>query len=143
MKSVMSGGGHPHRLGLSESFLLFDNHRVFLEPGRMAEQVGTLARQGALLEQRIAVETSSLEEALDFAERGVRLFQLEKFRPGPLAEAVRRLKALYPDIRLLATGGIRLENAAEYASTGVDGLITTAPYYYARPVDIGVRMERL
>jgi CMP-N-acetylneuraminic acid synthetase len=56
---------------------------------------------------------------------------------------VKTMKKRYPDIRLLATGGIRLENVEAYAKTGVDGLITTAPYYYAAPADIGVKIEKI
>jgi len=141
MKAVISGGGYPHRLGLSETFLLFDNHRTFLEQNELLKRIEEL-KNGALLEKTIAVETDSLEDARCFAMRGVRLFQLEKFRPDALREAVRILKKEYPDIRLLATGGIRLENVADYASTGVDGIITTAPYYYAEPTDIRVSISR-
>ena len=142
MKSVMSGGGHPHRLGLSETFLLFDNHREFLEEDELLSRIETL-QKGAMLEKLMAVETDSLEDAIKFAERGIRLFQLEKFPPDTLAETVKTLKKRYPDIRLLATGGIRLENVEAYAKTGVDGLITTAPYYYAPPADIGVKIEKI
>ncbi len=141
MKAVTSGGGHPHRLGLSETFLLFDNHRIFLDPEKLLQKISSLPKE-ALLEKTLAVETDSLDETLLFAEYGVRLFQLEKFSPLDLRNSVKLLKRRYPDIRLLATGGIRLENVAEYAATGVDGLITTAPYYFAGPADIGVKMER-
>ena len=142
MKAVVSGGGHPHRLGLSETFLLFSNHRAFLDAGELLQKIAELP-ETALLEKTLAVETDSLDDARLFAEEGVRLFQLEKFSPEDLGKAVDTLKNRYPDIRLLATGGIRLENVADYAATGVDGLITTAPYYFADPTDIGAKMERI
>jgi molybdenum transport protein len=142
MKAVVSGGGHPHRLGLSETFLLFSNHRAFLDAGELLQKIAELP-ETALLEKTLAVETDSLDDALLFAEEGVRLFQLEKFSPDDLGKAVDTLKSGYPDIRLLATGGIRLENVADYAATGVDGLITTAPYYFAATTDIGAKMERI
>jgi len=142
IKSVISGSGHPHRLGLSESFLLFKNHRNFLDQESLDQRLQAL-QKGAMAEKLIAVETDSLEETLHFAELGVRLFQLEKFPIPELEKAVVTLKQRYPDIRLLATGGIRLENAKAYALTGVDGLITTAPYYYAKPADIGVVIEKI
>ncbi|BDY12370.1 ModD protein [Hydrogenimonas cancrithermarum] len=142
MKSVLNGGGHPHRLGLSETFLLFRNHRAFLEDDKLLDRIEAL-QKAAMLEKTMAVETDALDDAIQFAERGIRLFQLEKFPPALLAETVKTLKKRYPDIRLLATGGIRLENVEAYAKTGVDGLITTAPYYYAAPADIGVRIEKI
>lgn len=36
-------------------------------------------------------------------------------------------------------GGINEANIVEYATTGVDGLVLTAPYY-AKPADIRVEM---
>ena len=38
-------------------------------------------------------------------------------------------------------GGITLENVEEYASTGVDLIVTPAPYR-TRPIDVSTRMER-
>ena len=142
MKAVVSGGGYPHRLGLSETFLLFQNHRKFLGEKKLFDTIDSI-QKAALLEKTVAVETDSLDDALLFAKRGVRLFQLEKFSLDALFEAVKTLKSRYSDIRLLATGGIHLENIEKYAETAIDGIITTAPYYYAKPMDIGVQMERI
>ena len=47
-----------------------------------------------------------------------------------------------PRLTIIAAGGIDETNAAAYAATGVDGLATTAPFN-AKPIDVGVRMERL
>ena len=139
IKSIISGGAHPHRLGLSETFLIFQNHRSLLDLKKLLEKIKEL-QKGLMVEKQIAVEVDSLEDALIFAKAGIRLFQLEKFSVDELSKAVAILKERYPDIRLFATGGIKLENAKEYAATGIDGLITTAPYYYAKPVDIKVRI---
>jgi molybdenum transport protein len=141
MKAVISGKGHPHRLGLSETFLLFKNHQSFLEKDILLEKMEIL-KEKALLEKSIAVESDSEEEIRLFAEKGIRLFQLEKFPPKTLEKTVQSLKREYPDIRLLATGGIRLENIKAYCRTGIDGIVTTSPYYYSRPADIGVKIYK-
>ena len=141
LKSVMSGGAHPHRLGLSETFLIFQNHRNLLKEKVLLKKIREL-QKSSMAEKQIAVEVDSFEDALTFAKVGVRLFQLEKFPVEILSKVVTILKESYPDIRLFATGGIKLENAKEYAKTGVDGLITTAPYYYANPADIKVSIEK-
>jgi len=141
LKSVMSGGAHPHRLGLSETFLIFQNHRNLLKEKVLLKKIREL-QKSSMAEKQIAVEVDSFEDALTFAKVGVRLFQLEKFPVETLSKVVTILKESYPDIRLFATGGIKLENAKEYAKTGVDGLITTAPYYYANPADIKVSIEK-
>jgi len=141
LKSVMSGGAHPHRLGLSETFLIFQNHRNLLKEKVLLKKIREL-QKSSMAEKQIAVEVDSFEDALTFAKVGVHLFQLEKFPVETLSKVVTILKESYPDIRLFATGGIKLENAKEYAKTGVDGLITTAPYYYANPADIKVSIEK-
>lgn len=41
---------------------------------------------------------------------------------------------------IIAAGGINLSNVEEYAATGISVLVTSAPYY-AKPVDIQVRIE--
>ncbi|AMP20459.1 hypothetical protein AZF37_04090 [endosymbiont 'TC1' of Trimyema compressum] len=38
LKGVLSGGVYPHRLGLSETILVFDHHRIFLE-GSLEEKL--------------------------------------------------------------------------------------------------------
>ena len=59
-----------------------------------------------------------------------------------MSELVRELRAIDPRLTIIAAGGINDMNAASYAATGVDGLATTAPFN-AKPIDVGVRMERL
>jgi len=140
LKSVMSGGAYPHRLGLSETFLIFQNHRNLIEEKMLLKKISQL-QKSSMAEKQIAVEVDSLEDALTFAKAGVRLLQLEKFPVETLSKVVYILKENYSDIRLFATGGIRLENAKEYAATGVDGVVTTAPYYYANPADIKVSIN--
>ncbi|WOE70226.1 ModD protein [Hydrogenimonas thermophila] len=142
LKSVMSGGAHPHRLGLSETFLIFKNHRNLLDEKVLLKRIREL-QKSSMAEKQIAVEVDSFEDALTFAKIGVCLFQLEKFPVKTLLKVVSILKENYPDIRLFATGGIKLENVKEYATAGVDGVITTAPFYYANPADIKVNIETI
>jgi molybdenum transport protein len=43
---------------------------------------------------------------------------------------------------IAAAGGINAQNAGEYAKAGADTLVTSAPFY-AKPVDIQVRINPL
>lgn len=137
VKSVLAGGGSIHRLGCSESFLLFDNHKNLLDKKELMQKIKTADKH--LIEKRLLVEADSMEEALEFAKVGVRLFQLEKMPSRKLKNVVSELKSLYKDMHIMATGGVNLQNVEEYAATGVDGIVTTAPYF-SKPANIKVEI---
>lgn len=138
IKATMAGGAWPHRLGLSETLLVFPQHRALL-PGDGWEAVGMALRQhtGGLAEKKVVIEASTLEEALLAAEAGADVIQFDKVTPASLHEWCPALRERHPGLKLLAAGGIRKENAADYAGSGVDGLVTSS-LYYGPPADIGV-----
>lgn len=141
IKAVESGGGVAHRLGLSESLLVFEYHRVFFptdEALRNALQRMKIANP----EKKLIMEAETLEDALTFASMGADILQLEKMALTKLSDAVREIRFVYPHITLIATGGISAKNIAQYASTGVDMIVTSSPYS-AQPADIKVRIEPL
>lgn len=141
IKAVESGGGVAHRLGLSESILIFDYHRVFF-PAEEAFSEALSKTKKANPEKKIVIEAGDIAEALKFARLGADILQLEKFPFSKLADAVKILRTDYPHITLIATGGISTKNIAEYASTDVDMIVTSSPYS-AQPADIKVRIEPL
>lgn len=53
---------------------------------------------------------------------------------------VKGLHAIDLHVALVAAGGIRPDNAAAYAATGVDGLVTTS-CFAVKPIDMSVKME--
>ena len=59
-----------------------------------------------------------------------------------MGSLVRELRSIDPRLTVIAAGGINPANVAAYAATGVDGLVTTAPFT-AKPVDMSVRMRAL
>lgn len=139
IKAVESGGGVAHRLGLSESILVFDYHRIFFPNDEMFAKALNKAKK-ANPEKKIIIEAGDIAEALKFASQGADILQLEKLPLTKLADAVRILRADYPNITLIATGGISTKNIAEYAASGVDMIVTSSPYN-AQPADIKVRIE--
>lgn len=141
IKAVESGGGVAHRLGLSESILIFEYHRVFFPAlEALAEAFNQLKKSNP--EKKVVVEVETLEEALQFADMGADILQIEKMPLSQLADAVQTLRPTYPHLKLIATGGINVKNIAEYAATGVDMIVTSSPYS-AQPADIKVRIEPL
>ena len=141
IKAVESGGGVAHRLGLSESILVFEYHRVFFPHDEAFAEALNRAKKSNP-EKKIVMEAEDIAQALKFALLGADILQLEKFSLSKLSDAVRILRTDYPHITLIATGGISAKNIAEYAATGVDMIVTSSPYN-AQPADIKVRIEPL
>lgn len=133
---IMAGGAMPHRLGLSETILIFKQHRAFFKDdaalGAKIAEIKHLA-----CEKRIVIEADNLEEALRFVAMGAEIIQFDKVSVADLKVAVPALKAQFPSIRILAAGGINPGNIAEFVTTGVNGIVTTAPYY-AKALDVKV-----
>jgi molybdenum transport protein len=138
IKSILAGGAMPHRLGLSETILIFAEHRVFFG-GRTAAAMIAQARRGAP-EKKIVVEVSAIDEAVTWAEAGADVLQTEKLSVDDVSALANRLAALATRPLLAAAGGINARNAAAYAAAGADILVTSAPYS-APPLDVAVRIE--
>lgn len=136
--AVRAGGAWPHRLGLSETILVFDHHIAFL--GGFDAFVGRLPEiKRRCVEKKLFVEAGE-EQARILARAGVDGIQFDKVPVERLASLVEELRAIDPHLTLIAAGGINPGNAAAYAATGVDGLATTAPFS-AKPLDMSVRMR--
>ena len=136
LKAALAGGAAAHRLGLSDSILVFDQHRIF------TDNFPTLLKKMAARfpEKKIAVEAGSVEEALAFAEAGADIVQCERFSYSDLTVLAAKLRAEKPGVRILAAGGINAENSREYAATGVDALVTSW-VYFGKPEDIKMKFS--
>lgn len=136
--AVRAGGAWPHRLGLSETVLVFDHHIAFLGGfDAFVERLPEVKRR--CVEKKLFVEAGE-EQARILARVGVDGIQFDKVPVERLASLVEELRAIDPHLTLIAAGGINPGNAAAYAATGVDGLATTAPFS-AKPLDMSVRMR--
>jgi len=129
-----------HRLGLSETLLLFAEHRAFIAE---EELLPTLLRlKGANPEKKLVAEVASLAEALRLAAYGVDVLQLEKFSPDEVGQCRDALAAAGWSPLLAAAGGVTAANAVAYVAAGADLLVTSAPYF-ARPADVKVLLVPL
>lgn len=136
--AVKAGGAVMHRLGLSETVLVFPEHRVFLAGSSLADIAGQLRR--AAPEKRLVIEVNDVEQGTAAAMAGFDVIQAEKFAPDAIATLVAQVEALGSGgVRpiIAAAGGVNAQNAAAYASAGADVLVTSAPYL-ARPRDVQV-----
>ncbi|MDO5531527.1 ModD protein [Sutterella sp.] len=138
LAGLLAGGGIVHRLGLSDSILVFDQHRVFASDFDAAFRALRLRSP----ERKIAVEAGDPAEAMHFLELGADIVQCERFAPEVFEAFAREARAAAPGAVLTVAGGVNAENAAAYARAGADILITSWPYW-ARPADVKMAFESL
>lgn len=140
VRAVRAGGAAMHRLGLSETILVFPEHRAFLGD----EPLETTAERlrAAAPEKKLVIEVKSVADALAAAEARFDVIQLEKLSPAEVSQVVETLHYSSGRPRIAAGGGINAANAADYANAGAEILVTSAPYL-APPRDVAVAISRL
>ncbi|QID19498.1 ModD protein [Nitrogeniibacter mangrovi] len=138
VKAVLAGGAGAHRLSLSETLLVFEEHRRLVDAAP-ADCVARLRRRWP--ERPVVVEVADHAEALRWIAAGADVIQLEKWSVAAVAGLRAALREHPHPPRLAAAGGIHAGNAADYARAGADLLVTSAPYF-APPRDVAVSITR-
>lgn len=129
--AVRCGGGVNHRMTLGDAALIKDNHVA--AAGSVA--AAYLAVRGIAPDVVVEVECDSLEQVAEAVGAGADLILLDNFG----LDDMRRAVELFGDQVLLeASGGLRLEQAADVAATGVDYLAVGALTHSAPALDIGL-----
>lgn len=140
IKAVVAGGGFPHRLGLSETILIFKQHLNFL--GGTDELIKILESvKSKVCEKKIIAEVENIDEAIKLCKSGIDGLQFDKIPSDNLKSYVDILRNINPSVVILAAGGINESNIEEYAKTGVNAVITTS-VYYAKAIDIGCNIAK-
>lgn len=141
LKAALSGGALPHRLGLSETVLVFDEHiRFMADFDTFLSQVSILkARLG---EKMVVAEAHTHDTALKLAQAGVDMVQLDKLDIEETRRVTAAIKTACPQVKVAIAGGIHLDNAAAYAATGVDMLVTSS-LYFGKPADIKADIQKV
>ena len=139
LNAIMDGGAYPHRVTTTETILVFDNY-INLYGGwdKFFRDFEKLKHRA--VEKKWVVECESVDKAEKLIEIGVDMIQLDKVD----IEATKKIveMAHKKNIKVLSAGGINKENVVEYAKTGVDGIVTTAPYF-AKGADVKVVINSL
>jgi molybdenum transport protein len=137
LKAVLNGGGGAHRLGLSESVLIFAQYVALA--GMSLDECVKKAKEGTK-EHKIAVEVKNVSDAVSAAKAGADIVQCDKLSPVEIEEATRGIKMINEHIMVIATGGINLQNAVDYAKAKPD-IIVSSSVYYSKPYDIKVDIQ--
>ncbi|MBN1773536.1 MAG: carboxylating nicotinate-nucleotide diphosphorylase [Deltaproteobacteria bacterium] len=136
--AVRCGGGVNHRSDLAGGILIKDNH-IAACGGSVAEAVRR-ALAGAGPTQQVEVEVATLEQLAEALGAGARAVLLDNMTPALVAEAVKRTAGR---AALEVSGGVRLEQVAEFARTGVDFISVGALTHSAAAADVSLELELL
>lgn len=137
LKAVLCGGGYAHRLGLSESVLIFAQYAAL---ANLSLEECIQKARAQTREHKAAVEVKNIDEAISAAKAGADIVQCDKLEIEELSRTIKEVKAINDNITLIATGGINLQNAAQYAKAKPD-IIVSSSVYYAKPFDIKVSIK--
>ncbi|KAF0250181.1 MAG: nicotinate-nucleotide pyrophosphorylase (carboxylating) [bacterium] len=137
--AVQIGGGHNHRFGLDDGILIKDNH-IMLAGG--IEVAVKRARDSAGHLHKIEVEVATFDQLQEAINVGADIIMLDNMHPTQVAEAVEivRKSEKGKHILLEASGGITLQNVADYAKAGVDLISIGAITHSAPAMDISFKI---
>ena len=139
VSAVLAGGGHLHRLDLSTTVMVKDNHWRALEAsGVSLPEALAIARSAGALDCQVEVETLAQVE-LACAAGAVRLL-VDNQLPETVRAWGKVARALANGVTIEATGGITLENIREYAEAGADYISIGALTHSVRAADISLEI---
>ena len=134
---VRCGGGHNHRLDLSDGVLIKHNHIALAGGAIPALERAVRNRRGR---QPIEIEVRSLEELQQALEHGAEAILMDNMSVVNVRSGVEICRRLTRRIPLEYAGGITLQNVREYAETGVDFISVGALTHAAPAVDMSLRV---
>ena len=118
--AVRCGGGHNHRMTLSDAVLVKDNHLRISRGagGDWRDELRALRRRQPKLPVQVEVQTErDFREALELAPPMILLDN----QPLPrLKQMISTLKKNYPAMKIEISGGVRAEDLPRLARLGVD-----------------------
>lgn len=135
--AVTCGGGNNHRIGLSDAFLIKENHIMACGGIIPALQTAINNHPAQLLE----IEVESLAELQQALDGNAQVIMLDNFS----IEAMCAAKAIRDQhnnkAQLEASGNVSLDTLAEIAETGVDYISVGALTKNINALDLSMRVE--
>lgn len=132
--AVLCGGGNNHRLGLSDAFLIKENHIIASGSVRKAVEKAFWLHPDVPVE----VEVESLEELEDALKAGADIVMLDNFTVDEMREAVKRTNG---QARLEVSGNVTKETLRTFAETGVDFISVGALTKHVQALDLSMRFR--
>lgn len=132
--AVLCGGGSNHRLGLSDAFLIKENHIISSGSIRQAIEKAFWFHPDVPVE----VEVESLDELEQALHAGADIVMLDNFNVEDMRKAVAITNG---KARLEVSGNVTKETIREFAETGVDFISVGALTKHVRALDLSMRFR--
>ena len=135
--AVRCGGGHNHRLDLSDGVLIKNNHIALAGGVATALQKALRNRRS---EQPVEIEVRNLAELHEALANGAERILLDNASVDVVRAGVAKVKEHSHPVPVEVSGGIKLENVRAYAETGVDYISVGALTHSPQAVDLSMRI---
>ena len=133
--AVTVGGGHNHRIGLFDAYLIKENH--IMACGGIENAVAEARRLNP--GKKVEVEVENLEELKTAMDVGADIVMLDNFELPMMYEAA---KINAGKLKLEISGNVNLDTITTYADTGVDFISVGAITKNVRAVDLSMRFQK-
>ncbi|MGK7244912.1 carboxylating nicotinate-nucleotide diphosphorylase [Buttiauxella agrestis] len=132
--AVLCGGGSNHRLGLSDAFLIKENHIISSGSIRQAVEKAFWFHPDVPVE----VEVESLEELEQALHAGADIIMLDNFTVQDMRQAVAITQG---KAQLEVSGNVTKETIRKFAETGVDFISVGALTKHIRALNLSMRFR--
>ncbi|WP_406039319.1 carboxylating nicotinate-nucleotide diphosphorylase [Succinimonas sp.] len=132
--AVTAGGGHNHRMGLFDAYLIKENH--IMACGGIMAAVETARKLSP--NKMVEVEVENLDELREALEAKSDIIMLDNFDLPMMEEAV---KITDHKAKLEISGNVSLATIRRYAETGVDFISVGALTKNVQAMDLSMRIE--
>lgn len=137
--AVTCGGGHNHRVGLYDAFLIKENHIIACGSIKAAVEQARKNHPNKPVE----VETENLDEFRQALEVNAERIMLDDYSMEDIAIAVAENKAHSKHTaELEISGNVNDSTLIPYAETGVDYISIGALTKHCRAIDLSMRFEQ-
>lgn len=132
--AVLCGGGNNHRLGLSDAYLIKENHIIAAGSIKQAVEQAFWMHSDVPVE----VEVESLDELQQALDAGADIIMLDNFTTDMMREGV---KLTDGKAQLEVSGNVTDETLPVFAKTGVDFISVGALTKHIRALDLSMRFK--
>ena len=133
--AVLCGGGHNHRIGLFDAYLIKENH--ILACGGIKEAVNKAQEMNP--ECLIEVEVESIDELKVAIEAGAKRIMLDNFTVPMMLEGVTFNHSLNHPADLEVSGNVTDQTLPVFAKTGIDFISVGALTKHVQALDLSMR----
>lgn len=133
--AVTAGGGHNHRIGLFDMYLIKENH--IMACGGITQAIVKARELNPGI--KVEVEVENLTELQEALNAKADIIMLDNFKYEDMLEAV---KITNGQAKLEISGNVNLETISKYAATGVDFISVGALTKNVQAIDLSMRFVK-